>query len=1160
MSAWLLGAASIAANLGALVLFASERQLDAAWLLYAASVVGVVIALDRASPGGCRSLAFEPPRGELLALAAIVLVAVAFRFYLIGTTPFGLWSGEAQSGLLSERILTDPSFRPVWLTDVAPGPAFKLYWQAGVIFLLGPTRLSLRLLPAVAGVLGVLAAYLLGRELFGWRTGLVAGALLAVSSWHVAFSRMDGNGIWSVAFDALAAYFLARGLNRRRPFEVGLAGLCLGLGVEAAPSSWLFALVLALYLGHRFAFRRGDRGGASLVGLIALLVVFALTVSPSAEFLVTHPSVVESGLNHRSVAPDLAAGSALPSAVGHVGSYVSMFNYQGDPNARANFASWPELDQITGAIFVMGLVACLRRWKRSSYFFPILALVVMSLGGILAGAGGGPDSAWTIDNSLTCALIAAIPLGLLWSAMVEARFGRLAVPFRIAIPSLSTGAVLVLLLLAVISATDFRRYFVLQANDRATAAAFSTAPTLVAEAMRQLGTGDVYLSPELVDQPSIRFLGPRGSAVALFDPSTTLPLRDNRATAFFFVADDAADVGAVRAFYPGATLGTDRVSPDDPIAIYRVAVPPTEIDALQGLAAAFTPGRAAAAPPTLQRIDRKINFDWSTGTPLPVPFVGSWKGIIVAPTYGTYRFRLAGPTNASLNIDEREILRGASTASISLAQGRHRFALTVPFDDPEPLRLWWAVPGAPEAIVPVTAFFRAPATNRGLLATFYSNRSWSGSPELERIDVSPSQARFPATLGHPFSVNWTGKIDIPKTGLYRFGTQSIDFSWLYLDNKLVVDNSHGENQYVDQAVDLSAGLHDIRLSYLSQSANGFVAGSWQPPGYPREQLPPDRLFPPQGAYPDRAGPLAPPAAAIPTSPTAAPGNPIPSTTPAPGPLPISPLKIKLAFGAKGDGPGQLSDPRGIAVDGAGNAFVVDTGHQRVEEFSAQGQPIRAIGEGGAAVGQFQEPVAAVVNASGELAVLDATTGWISRFSPTGAYLGRFGGPTAGFYHPRGMALDLAGNYDVANTGSSQVDVFNPAGSLIRRLSDPTKVAGRQALQPVGVAVAPDGSLYVADAGNFLLIRYNLAFAELQTWALPSSDSVHGPHVALNAANDLYVTDPASHRVIHLGPDGKPRDQLGSGDQLSRPVGIATDASGNVYVVDSDADRVVVYGQ
>jgi hypothetical protein len=57
-----------------------------------------------------------------------------------------------------------------------------------------------------------------------------------------------------------------------------------------------------------------------------------------------------------------------------------------------------------------------------------------------------------------------------------------------------------------------------------------------------------------------------------------------------------------------------------------------------------------------------------------------------------------------------------------------------------------------------------------------------------------------------------------------------------------------------------------------------------------------------------------------------------------------------------------------------------------------------------------------------------------------------------------------------------------------------------------------------------------------------------------------VTDPADHRVIHLDPQGQPVDQLGGSGTLGRPVGIALDRTGNVYVADSELDQVFEFGQ
>ncbi len=1154
----LLGVASIAANLGAVELFASDRHLDLAWLLYAASLAGAIIALISPSIRGDRARSVNIPRHERIGLGVVLLAAAVLRFYRIGDLPAGLWSGEAQLGLLSERILSDPGFRPVWLAGVVHGSALLLYWQSAALFAFGPTTLALRIVPAVAGMLGVIAAYLLGRALFGWRTGLVTGVLLAVSSWHVGFSRIDVSAIWASTFDAFAVYFLVQGLNRGRLSSFGLAGLCLALGIHSSLTTSVFCVVLLAYIAHRAAFDRVGINRRWHSGLAVLVALFILTMSPLAEFATLQPASFVSEVVDGSVVPEIQREGSLAPVVRNAASYLSMFNVQGDPNGRNNLAGWPELDEITGGLFVVGLIVCLRRWKRSNHFLPLVSLVVISVGGALSATQGAPDSAQTIDNALSCALIAAIPIGLLWSESFEARMGQIWRTPHVGIASLSTGAAVALALLGWITAVNVQRYFVAQANDVRSYSAFSVAPTLAAEEVRRFGSSfDAYLSPGLIGDPAFKFLRSSSATVRPFDSATTLPLHVDRSAMFLFTADDATDVDAVRQFYPAAVLGTDRPGPTDPVVLYLARVSSIQISALRGLDGTLTPAGSIGGVAT-RRVDGTINFNWSTRTPLPVPFSGSWKGVITAPTFGSYRFRLEAPANAILKIDERDILQGTSATSVSLAQGRHSLDLTARFDDPTRLQLWWTVPGRTEEIVPALDLFRAPATNRGLLGSFFSNRSWSGNPILQRVDLAPGQDMSSNAIHRPFSVNWTGKIDIPRTGLYRFGTRSVDFSWLYLDNKLVVDNSHGRDEYVDEAVELSQGLHDFRLSYLDQGDDGFVRVYWQPPGYPLGLLPFERLFPPQGAYPERAGPLAPHLLTPSTEPASAPSSGVVNVTRPPGALPVSPLPIKLAFGVKGTGPGQLSDPRGIAVDGQGDIFVVDTGNRRIDEFSPDGKAVREIGQGGAGDGQFDEPVAAVVNPDGELVVLDSISGWISRFSTSGAFLGKFAGPSVGFYHPRGIAIDASGNYYVANTGSAQVDVFNSAGALVRRVNDASP--GRQPLQPVGVAVAPDGSLFMSDVGNFLLVRFDPRFAEAQTWALPPSDSVHGPQLALNPVGDLYVSDPTNHRVIHLGPDGPAIDQLGADGQLSLPVGITTDFAGNVYVVDADASKVVVYGR
>ncbi|MBC7262582.1 MAG: hypothetical protein H5T63_11300, partial [Chloroflexi bacterium] len=63
----------------------------------------------------------------------------------------------------------------------------------------------------------------------------------------------------------------------------------------------------------------------------------------------------------------------------------------------------------------------------------------------------------------------------------------------------------------------------------------------------------------------------------------------------------------------------------------------------------------------------------------------------------------------------------------------------------------------------------------------------------------------------------------------------------------------------------------------------------------------------------------------------------------------------LTWGGFGTGDGQFNDPKGIAVDGQGNVYVVDTRNQRVQVFDGEGRYLRGWGWQGNGAGEFQEP-------------------------------------------------------------------------------------------------------------------------------------------------------------------------------------------------------------
>jgi sugar lactone lactonase YvrE len=119
---------------------------------------------------------------------------------------------------------------------------------------------------------------------------------------------------------------------------------------------------------------------------------------------------------------------------------------------------------------------------------------------------------------------------------------------------------------------------------------------------------------------------------------------------------------------------------------------------------------------------------------------------------------------------------------------------------------------------------------------------------------------------------------------------------------------------------------------------------------------------------------------------------------------ISPFgKVLRRWGKPGHGPGEFhfvptdpSDPTSvtgrIAVGPTGIVYVSDSGNGRVEVFTPQGRFVRQFGSPGTGNGQFLSPFDLAVDSAGDVYVLDdGQVGVVQKFSATGKFLWRVGG-------------------------------------------------------------------------------------------------------------------------------------------------------------------------
>ncbi len=293
-----------------------------------------------------------------------------------------------------------------------------------------------------------------------------------------------------------------------------------------------------------------------------------------------------------------------------------------------------------------------------------------------------------------------------------------------------------------------------------------------------------------------------------------------------------------------------------------------------------------------------------------------------------------------------------------------------------------------------------------------------------------------------------------------------------------------------------------------------------------------------------------------------------------------------------DGPPNLArfnGPAGLAVDSSGNVYVGDSGNYTLRKIAPDGNVTTLAGtagqrgttDGQGAAARFWTPRGVALDGAGNIYVVDDAT--VRKVTAAGAVTTVVGGTAGSFASPTGIAAQPGGTLYVADTYNHTIRKITANGAV-------TTFAGTRGLYgnadgiggaarfyyPQYVAVDGAGNVYVSDGNNN--IRKITPDAMVTTIAGGGDNGIadgtgaaahfRSPQgIAVNSGGNIYVCDSYNHSLRKISPAGVTRTliglpgEIGDADgtatqaRLGYPTGLAVDSSGVLYLSDSWNNKI-----
>ncbi len=777
--------------------------------------LGVALFLTALWPWKREGLKLLPlnPKVEWTFFGLIMVLAAFLRIYKLDTIPSGIFFDMGFQGLGGLKILHEHWFP--WelnITENFPSAPVPIYFGAIWFMFFKNTQFNLNLFYVTFCLASFPLIYWTFKQLAGSRVALLTIYILAVMRWNMNFSRNSFPPSLLPFFMFATLGCLLYGLRTKKRWTFVTAGALFPIGLYAYQTYIMFPVVVVL-CGAYECLNDWKNIKAQWKNLAAFSVIAVIVSLPFFWPMIKNHSL-GTRAGQLSIFNRCKQQHSLEPLKINVAYTALMYNRRGDPNPRHNLQDHRQLDDVTGFLLFFGAFYALARGWRRKYFYGLVGFLVMALPCLVTIDPA--HSSRMHGQTAFVAFLAAAVISSLWARAINL-WGQMGEIIFLVLMVLPLGSM---------ARQNFHTYFVEQANNYSSWAEFSIAESTIGRKFAEYGDKyDCYVSPRYFSHYTIDYLDyfflDKVKRMDLPDSLAALPA-PGRGLLYSMEQGRTGVLDTLKSFYPGGEAEILK-DPNGNGFLYFYRVPPEVVDKARGLKAEFSDGKEAQVP------------RFPEGLP-PGPYRATFSGQLFLEQSGEYRFNLP-QKNMTWTIGKRVVLPGEA---IRLEKGFHPMEMrcSVP-EGAVALTLSFDGPGGKNIMMGPKNFITIAAV-RGLKGEYFNGVEAKGFPFLTQWDPVLNFVNgndFPVQ-GGAMAIRWSGTLNVPATGKYRFSTRTSSRSGLKIDRHRVIPEGGSQGEMT-----LMEGPHAVEVFYSKQ--NGWGADFtflWMKPGDMTLEVVPNSVF------------------------------------------------------------------------------------------------------------------------------------------------------------------------------------------------------------------------------------------------------------------------------------------------------------------------------